>query len=227
MAFDKTALYLTGAGAPGANTYTYRTTDTQATVYAASYFDYGPDQAPRLVAGDLVFCMCSDGNMWLKVAKATDSTGICVMHYAGGQLPIQTWATGSAAGDFGMSVGYYEVAGSGTAGGLASGSRGVLPVPYPGAEVFVRKISSGTLAQEFHAAASAVNISWTDDRGTATGVGGGTGVTYDGTNRKILLTQEGDYFHVRADSSSRWRLVGQSINASAVSENASVWLLGT
>jgi hypothetical protein len=226
MAFDATALYLGAPGAPGSNVYYYRTTDSQATVYAASYFDYGPNTAPRLVAGDLVFCICSDGHMWLKVAKATDSTGLCIMHYAGGQLPIQTWATGTAAGDFGMSVGYYEVAGSGTAGGLASGSRGVLPVPYPGAEVFVRKISSGTLAQEFHAGGSASNISWFDDRGTATG-GGGTAVTYDGTNRKIVLTQEGDYFHVRADSTSRWRLVGQAINASAVSENASVWLVGT
>lgn len=227
MSFTASALYLTGAGAPGSNTYSYRTTDSMATVYAASYFDFGPNAAPRLITGDLVFCVCSDGSMWLRVANYSDTTGICVMHYKGGNLPINTWATGTAAGDFGMTVGYYEVAGSGTAGGLASGSRGVLPVPYPGAEVYVRKISSGTLGQEFHAGASAINISWTDDRSTATGVDGGTTPTFDGTNRKILLTQEGDYFHVRADSVSRWRIIGQSINASAVSENASVWLVGT
>jgi hypothetical protein len=227
MAFDATALYLGAPGAPGSNTYFYRTSDTQATVIAASYFDYGPNTAPRLVAGDLVFCICSDGSMWLRVFSASDTTGICIMQFKGGNLPVQTWATGTAAGDFGMSVGYYEVAGSGTAGGLASGSRGVLPAPYPGAEVMVRRISSGTLAQTFDAGASGTG---TDAGNWVVGLntyGIATAVTYDGTNRMIRLTQEGDYFHVRADSTSRWRLVGHAINASAVSENASVWLVGT
>ena len=224
MAFSAANLYL-GAGVPTQATYFYRSTsETMATVLAASYFDFGPNTAPRLQADDLVFCMCSDGNMWVKIYSASDTTGICVTQYAGGNLPINTWATGTAAGDFGMLVGYYEVAGSGTAGGLASGSRGILPVPYPGAEVLVRRISSATLAQQFYAGASASDISWVSDGADA---GGGTGVTFDGTNRIIQLKQEGDYFHVVGTSTSRWRLVGQSINASAISQNASVWLIAS
>ena len=214
MAFDPTNLQLNPV-APGSNTYVYRSTsETMATVAAASYFDFGPETAPRLVANDLVYCMCSDGNFWLKVFSASDTTGIAVTHFAGGNLPIQTWATGTAAGDFYLSVGYYEVGSE-----IATGSRAVLPTPYPGAEVYVRRTDSGTLARSFDAGASASDVS--------VGLGGGTDVTYDGTNRRISLVQEGDYFHVVGTSTSRWRIVGQSINASAISENASVWMAGT
>jgi hypothetical protein len=204
MAFDASALYLGAPGAPGANTFFYRTTDTMATVLpqnAAGYFDYGPQTAPRLVAGDLVFAVCSDGNMWLKVASTSDTTGICVMQFAGGNLPVRTWATGTAAGDFPMLVGYYEVGTS-----IATGTRGTLPVPYPGAEIFVRKNDSGTELIAFDAGASAADNGLAlSASGGATG--GGTGVTYDGTNREIVLSFEGEYFHVRGTSTSRWRLV--------------------
>jgi acyl CoA:acetate/3-ketoacid CoA transferase alpha subunit len=227
MAFDATNLYLGTQAAPGSNTYFYRTTDTMATVIAASYFDFGPNTAPRLVAGDLIFALCSDGNMWLKIYSASDTTGICITQFAGGNLPVQTWATGSAAGDFGMSVGLYEVGGSGTAAGLASGSRGVLPHPYPGAEVLVRRVGTGTLAQSFVAGASGTG---TDAGNWVVGLntyGNATSITFDGTNRMVNLAIEGDYFHVRADSASRWRILSHFITSSAVSQGGSVWLTGT
>ena len=226
MALNTANLQLSDAGTPGHATYFYRTTDTMATVIAAAYFDYGPNAGPRFQANDLVFCLCSDGNMWVKIYSASDSTGICVTQYAGGDLPIQTWATGTAAGDFGLSVGYYEVS-SATAESYATGSRAVLPVPYPGAEVLVRKVGSGTLAKEFYAGAS--------DSGTNAGnwvvgmntYGGATSITFDGTNRIISLVREADYFHVVGTSNTRWRILAQEISASAISENASVWLVGS
>ena len=197
MAFDPTNLQLNPV-APGSNTYHYRSTaETLATVAAASYFDFGPGTAPRMAANDLIYCMCSDGNMWLKVSTTSDTTGIVVTNFAGGNLPIQTWATGTAAGDYGMKVGYYEVGTS-----IASGTRGTLPVPYPGAEVHVRKNDSGTELIAFDAGASASGISWV----LGGSLGGGTGVTYDGTNREIVLAFEGEYFHVVGTLTSRWRL---------------------
>lgn len=220
MAYDKTDLHLLPV-APGSTRYEYDAgSDTMATVLGTSgtgYFDNGPDDAPKLVAGDMIFCKCTDGNMLLKVASVTASTGAVVCQWAGGDLPVQTWATGTAAGDFGMKPGYYEVGTS-----IATGTRGVLPTPYAGLEVKVFKVDSGTQTFSFDAGACASNISWVD--GT---VGGGTGVTYDGTNRRIILRAEGDSFHVKATSTSRYRLHNLEFAASAVSEAGSVVMPGT
>lgn len=221
MAFSASNLYLSSLNAPGFNRYDYYTSsETMATVLDINgdgYFDNGPDAAPALVAGDRIWAHCSDGSMLLKVSSVSSSTGVVTVQYAGGNLPIRTWATGTAAGDFGMSPGYYEVGTS-----IASGTRGVLPVPYPGLEVKVFKIDSGTETFAFHAGASASNISWVD--GTS---GGGTAVTFDGTNRQIILRAEGDYFHVVGSSTSRYRIHSYFFMGSAVSEGASVELTGT
>lgn len=220
MAYGATTLYLSGANAPGFNRYDYYTDDAMATVLDINgdgYFDNGPDVSPKLVAGDRIRCYCSDGTMDLKVSSVASSTGIVTVQYGGGDLPTRTWATGTAAGDFGMSPGYYEVGTS-----IATGTRGVLPVPYPGAQVKVFKVDSGTQTFAFHAGASGSNISWVD--GTT---GGGTGVTYDGTNRSIILRAEGDAFHVVGTSTSRWRIHMLEFAASAVSEAGSVVMPGT
>lgn len=216
MAFSATALQ-TRAGAPGALLYTYATSsDTMATVLASGYFQ-NVTYNTNFVAGDLIYCICSDGNMWVKVSSVTASTGAVVVQHAGGQLPIQTFATGSAAGDFGMKVGYYEIGTS----VYGTGTRAVLPVPYPGAQVVVVKIDSGTTITHFDAGASASNISWVD------GTGGGTAVTFDGTARRMNLVQRGDQFHVIGSSTSRWRIQNYFYHASAVSEGGSVFFLGT
>ena len=205
MAFGASNLHLSPV-APGSNVYWYRTSDTMAAVLDINgdgYFDNGPDAAPKLAVDDLVYAICTDGKMWLKVSAVGATTGIVTVQYYGGNLPIRTWATGTAAGDFGMSPGFYEV---GTT--VSTSSRGVMPVPYPGAELKVQKIDSGTQGHEFDAGASASNISWVD--GT---VGGGTGVTLDGTNRRITLRMEGENFHVVGSSTSRWRLMGLSLQS--------------
>lgn len=217
MAYTAGALHL-GAGAPGELAYTYDAgSDTMAQVLVVGYFN-NKDDGLNLVAEDLIYCHCTDGYMWLKVASVVAATGVVTTQYAGGNLPIQTFATGTAAGDFGLKVGYYEIGTS----VYGTGTRAVLPVPYPGAEVRVVKIDSGTTITHFDAGASASNISWVD--GT---VGGGTGVTYDGTARRMNLVQRGDQFHVVGSSTSRWRIQSYFYHASAVSEGGSVFFLGT
>lgn len=216
MSFQKAALHLHPV-APGQNVYWYdASSDTMATVIAGSYFDTGPDDAPTLVAGDMIFCKCTDGNMWLKVDQVVASTGAVSCFFAGGNLPIRTFATGTEAGLAKLRVGYYEVGTS-----IATATRNILPTPYPGAEVLVWKVDSGTQAFDFSAGASASDVSLDASDGAA---GGGTGVTYDGTNRVILLNNEGQRFHVRASSATRWRILQFQWTASAVSEGASVFL---
>lgn len=220
MAYGATSLYLTGPGAPGFNKYDYWTDDAMATVLDINgdgYFDNGPDAAPKLAVNDRIRCYCSDGSMELKVSAVSSSTGVVTVQYNGGDLPVRTWATGTAAGDFGMSPGYYEVGTS-----IATGTRGVLPVPYAGLRVTVFKVDSGTQSFHIDAGACASNISWVD--GTS---GGGTGVTFDGSNRRILLRAEGDSFQVIGTSTSRYRLLNLEFAASAVSEAGSVVMPGT
>lgn len=217
MSFDKTTLSLLNV-APGYRSFLYvTTTDAMATVIAGSYFDTGPDDGPKLVAGDMIYCICSDGNMWLKVDQVVASSGAVSCFFAGGNLPIRTYATGTGnETNAKLKVGYYEVGTS-----IATASRLILPTPYPGAEVKVFKVDSGTFGWEFIAGASASDVSLDASDGPA---GGGTGVTYDGTNRSILLNKEGEHFHVVGTSTSRWRLQTLQYNASAVSEGASVYL---
>jgi hypothetical protein len=200
MAFGASNLHLNPV-APGSNTYVYRTSDTLATVLGASYFDYGPNTAPRLVAEDMIYVIATDGNMWVKVSEASDTTGACTVHYLGGNLPIRTFATGTAAPLALLSVGFYEVGTS-----IATASRNILPTPYPGAAVKVFKVDSGTQSFSFDAGACDSDISLGASGAAA---GGGTAVTYDSVgNRRITLRFEGESFHAVGSSTSRWRLMG-------------------
>lgn len=221
MAYTPTTLNL-NPGAPGSQVYFYRnSSDTMATVATAGYFTSGAGTAPTgsgpaLTVGDLVYCLCSDGNFYLKASAVSATTGVATMQFAGGNLPIQTWATGTAAGDFWMKVGMYELA----SGVYGTGSRGVLPTPYPGAEVMVIKVDSGTIITHFDAGASGSGTAIDADNR------GGTGVTYDGTARRINLVQRGDYFHVVGSSTSRWRIKALARNASDP-YGGSIFFLGT
>jgi hypothetical protein len=219
MAYTASNLFL-HSNAPGDMKYVYDAgDDTMLTVITSAYFDDGPNAAPKLAAGDLIYCKCADGNMWLKVSGVVASTGVASCYFAGGDLPVRTWATGTAAGDFPMRVGYYEVGTS-----VATGTRGWLPTPYPGAVVQVQKIDSGTEQFAFDAGASGSDVSYGASDAAA---GGGTAVTYDGTNRRIVLRAEGEGFRVRATSTSRWRIEYLNHHASAISEGASVVMPGT
>jgi hypothetical protein len=216
MAYTAGNLHLR-AGAVGELDYTYEAgSDTMATVAASGYFNNTDDDL-NLVAEDKIFCKCSDGNMWLRVSAI--SSGAVTTQYVGGNLPIQTFATGTAGPLNLLSVGYYEVGTS-----IATATRNVLPTPYPGAEVLVRKVDSGTQIFHFDAGACASDIS--------VGLGGGTGVTYDSVgNRRIRLFSEMEGFRVVGSSTSRWRLydfnfmsTGASASAGA---GASVAIVGT
>src|SRR3989304_1553670 len=74
-----------------------------------------------------------------------------------------------AAADQALSHGFYEIGSQ-----IASASAGWLPAPYPGAEVVFRKIGSGTQLMEIDAGS------------------GDTSITFDGTNRRVTLGDEGD-----------------------------------
>jgi len=204
MAYTAGNLHLR-AGAPGDLTYTYDAgDDTMATVAASGYFNNSDDDL-NLVADDLIWCQCTDGNMWLRVSAV--SSGTVTTQYAGGNLPIETAATGTeAALSDTLGVGFMEVGTS-----ISTASRYVLPTPYPGAEFQVRKVDSGTQLFEFDAGGS-----------------GATAITYDSVgNRRITLQTEGEGFHVVGSSTSRWRLRGLEIDASAVSAGGSRALAGT
>lgn len=189
MAYTAGNLHLR-AGAPGDLTYTYDAgSDTLATVLTAGYFNNTDDNL-NLTVDDLIYIQAGDGNCWARVSAL--SSGSVTLQFSGGNLPIQTMATGTDSGTLvALSVGYYEV---GTENSTAS--RGVLPTPYGGAEVIVRKIGSGTQSLEFDAGGS-----------------GATAIVYDGTSRRITLRLEGEGFHVVGSSTSRWRLAALSLTA--------------
>jgi len=220
MAYGASGLHLLPV-APGFAQYIYvNSSDTMATVLGAGYFDNGPDAAPKLVVGDVIYARCSDGNMMLEVTAANATDGLCTVNRKGGDLPIRTFATGTSAALAKLSVGFYE---TGTA--VDTASRNILPTPYVGAEVIVLRVGSGTATQSFDAGASASDVSLGASGGAA---GGGTGVTYDAIgNRRINLRGEGEFFHVRASSTSRWRIVGVHFNNTVADEGASNFLLGT
>lgn len=202
MAYTAANLHLK-AGAPGDLTYTYDAgSDSMATVSVAGYFNNTDDNL-NLTVDDLMFCQCTDGNMWLRVSAL--SSGSVTTQFAGGNSPLQTFSTGTAAALNTLLVGYYEVGTS-----IATATRNVLPTPYAGAEVRVMKVDSGTQAFNFDAGGS-----------------GATAPTYDGANRRILLKAEGESFHVVGTSATRWRIQHIRHHASAVSEGASVVLLAT
>lgn len=205
MAFSATGLHLRG-GAAGSLIYTYTTSsDSMATVATAGYFN-NTTYNSNFVAGDLIFCICSDGNTWQRVSAV--SSGSVTTQYNGGDLPILSPGTGTAVE---VGSGLNAIAGYAEVGAIVStASRYVLVTPYKGAVIHVFYKGSASNAVEFHAGGS-----------------GATAITYDGTNRKILLAHEGDWFRVRGISSTRWIIEGRAINASAVSEDASVWLVGT
>lgn len=202
MAYTAGNLHLR-AGAPGDLSYTYDAgSDTLATVLTAGYFNNTDDDL-NLTVDDLIYIQAADGNCWARVSAI--SSGSVTLQFSGGNLPIQTFSTGTSAALNTLSMGFYEVGTS-----IATASRNVLPTPYPGAEMRVVKVDSGSQIFSF-----------------AAGGSGATGVTFDAVgNRVIRLQTEGDMFHVVASSSTRWRLYGHNINASVVAPSGGSVFLG-
>lgn len=211
MAYTAGNLHLR-AGAPGDLTYTYdAASDTLATVLTAGYFNNDDDDL-NLTAEDLIFIQAADGNCWARVSAI--SSGSITLQFSGGNLPIQTFSTddGSVSALQTLSVGYYEVGTS-----IATATRMVLPVVYPGAEVIVTKVDTGTAVLEFDAGGS-----------------GATGVYFgpnSATQRQINIRQGRESFHVVGSSTSRWRIMAMNYHNTSTTEgtdgNASLFLGGT
>ncbi len=212
MAYTAGNLHLR-AGAPGDLTYTYdATADTLATVATAGYFNNTDDDL-NFVADDLIFVQAGDGNMWLRVSAI--SSGSVTTQFAGGNMPIQTVATGTAV-TLGavMEVGNYDIGTS-----ISTSTRNALRVPYPGAEINVRKVDSGTRVFHFDAGNSATAAS-------------GTSVVYDAAgNRRFLLRYQGEGFHVVGSSTSRWRILNMysvaTYGSATTGYGASLFLIST
>ena len=206
MAYTAGNLHLR-AGAPGDLSYTYDAgADTLATVAVAGYFNNTDDNL-NLTVDDLIWVQAGDGNAWFKVSAI--SSGSVTLQFAGGNLPVQTFATGTAGNLALLSVGYYEVGST-----IATATRAVLPTPYPGAEFKAVYAASGSGGHSisFDAGASASDVS--------VGLGGGTGVVYDSANhRRIRLSRTGESFHVIGTSTTRWRI--QSLDYKSTGASAS------
>lgn len=199
MAYTAGNLHLR-AGAPGDLTYTYDAgaTDTLATVLTAGYFNNTDDDL-NFTVDDLIFIQASDGNCWARVSAI--SSGSVTLQFAGGNLPVQTFATGTAGNLVTLSVGYYEVGST-----IATATRAVLPTPYPGAEFMavVAASASGGHSISFDAGGS-----------------GATGVVYDTANhRRIRLSRTGESFHVVGTSTTRWRIRNLNYRATGASASA-------
>jgi hypothetical protein len=202
MAYTAGNLHLR-AGAPGNVTYTYNATttgasDTLAEILVAGYFNNTDDNL-NLAVDDVIFCRCTDGYMTVVVSAVSSGSVTC--QFAGGNLPPQTPATGTGASDARLLVGFYEIASA-----VCTASHYFLPTPYPGAEVIVRRDSSQETEEHYDC-------------------GGATTVTLDARgNRRILITHEGESFHVVGVSSTRWRIMNLDHNASG-SGGASLHIL--
>lgn len=204
MAFDSSNLHLLPM-ANGDLSFKYDAgSDTLATVFADGYFN-NTDDNQNFTVDDRIMIDAADGNAWGKVSAI--SSGAVTLQFAGGDLPVLTFATGTDATLAAAVVcGYMEVGTS-----VATASRVVLPTPYPGAYFHVQKVGSGTQVFEFHSGGS-----------------GATAIVYDSDNNRIInLRAEGEGFRVRGSSTSRWRIEYLNHHASAVSEGASVVLTGT
>ncbi len=206
MAFDVAQLQLLPV-APGELSYIYDAgSDAMATVAAAGYFN-NTDDSVNLAADDQIWCQCTDGNMWLRVSAV--SSGSVTTQFAGGNLPIQTPATGTSDAVANLVGGLYEIGTS-----ISSATRYILPTPYAGAELRVRRIDSGTQAIEFDAGGS-----------------GATAVVYDSVgNRRITTRHESEWFHVVGSSATRWRIYGLNFVSSGSEDlggGASVFVAAT
>ena len=216
MAYTAGNLHLR-PGAPGDLIYNYDAgSDTMATCLVVGYFNNSDDDL-NLTADDSIFVRATDGNCWLRVASISSGSVTC--EFMGGDIPIQTQpSSGTAIGVQAMAVGYYDIGTS-----ISTGTRMVLPRPYPGAVVHVTKADTGTRSFLFHAGGSVGASAGTIPVGS-------TGVTYDAEgNRVITLRVEGESFHVVASSTSRWRIQNMHYVSSlgSCASNTMVTAIGT
>ncbi len=188
MAYTAGNLHLR-AGAPGDLFYTYDSgSDALATVLVAGYFN-NEDDGLNLTADDVMWCQATDGNCFFRVLSI-DSGSAVTLQFAGGNLPIQTQATGTSASVNELLVGYYDISSD-----LTTATRMELPTPYAGAEVLCMKADSGSKIVEFSAGAATTIL-----------------FNADGDRETRLLGGQ-DYFHVVGTSATRWRILSHTVTS--------------
>ena len=211
MAFDTTNLRNINGDPSGDASYVYDAgSDTMATVAAAGYFNNSDDNQ-NLAADDRIWCQCSDGNMTLRVSAV--SSGSVTTQFAGGNLPIISQpGTGTAAAlaSAFSGVGQVEIASE-----FGTATRYTLPTPYPGAEMKLLRVGSGSQGFSFDAGGSGA---------TSIYIGSATATQ----QRRVVLQTELDMIHLVGISTTRWRVQGLNVNASAVAPaGGSVFFPGT
>lgn len=186
MAVDYTKLALVAHGA-GKKIYYYDAaagSDSMATVAGATYFNNSSGNQ-NLAAKDLVFCQCSDGDLWLRIATVTALT-----------------ATSSAG-----AVTTTPVSDEGPWNGVAGSASGSITAPG------ITELGTGTATAHVLSAAPVVGqrvrIVQT---GTATGgisvVTSSAGVTVDAAgDRTINFTGKGQNATLLGVSTTRWVII--------------------
>lgn len=179
MASDTANLVNLYSGPQGSGVYHYDAgSDTMATVAASGYFN-NTDDNQNLAADDIIFALCSDGDIALRVASVSSGTVTCnVMSLDGPWNGV----VGSASGSITV-PGVSEI-GTGTATAhVLSGA------PTLGAKVTIFQAGSAT--------------------GGITVVTNATGVSLNNQgDRTITFTGEGQFVSLLGVSTTRWALVG-------------------
>lgn len=151
MAYTAANLYnLTGLPS-GDAVYRYDAgSDSMATVAASGYFNNTDDDA-NFAADDVIKCLCTDGDMDLRVSAV--SSGTVTTQVSSGMA----WngVGGAASGE--LTIGMNEI-GTGTASAF------ILQTPYVGAEYIISKAGTGTAGETFVTDATAVSLNGAGDR---------------------------------------------------------------
>lgn len=179
MAFNTANLVNVYAGPQGSGVYHYDAgSDTMATVAASGYFN-NTDDVVNLAVDDLIYCQCSDGDIWVRPASI--SSGAVTCNVISGEGPWNGVA-GSASGS--ITVPGITELGTGTATAHVLSA-----VPAIGAKVTI--VQTGTAT------------------GGITVVTSSAGCTVDAAgDRTITFTGKGQSIKLVGVSPSRWVITG-------------------
>lgn len=174
MAYTSANLANLVGAAPGNGVYFYDGgSDTMATVAAAGYFDN--DNNLLFAVDDLIFCQCSDGDIWIRVGSI--SSGAVTANVVSGEGP---WN-----GVIGASVGTVTVPGITEIGTGTATAHTMSAAPFIGARVVVTQM--GTATGGITVVTSSVGVS----------------VNPQG-NRTISFTGQGQSVTLLGVSTTRW-----------------------
>ena len=138
MAYTAGTLVLNASAAPGNAVYFHDAgDDSMATVMTAGYFNNSDDNL-NLAVDDVIFSVCSDGDIWARVSAISSGSVTC--QTVGGRGPNNGDVSTGTAGTT-IAVGVNEI-GTGTATAWKTAT------PYPGARLTISLsgTSTGTIS---------------------------------------------------------------------------------